>query len=92
MKKAYIAGKITGLNDYKENFERVEKALKNTGQIVMNPSILPEGFEQKDYHKICMAMIDCCDVVAFLPNWVDSKGSHLEYGYAKGTGKEILFL
>jgi nucleoside 2-deoxyribosyltransferase len=91
MSKVYLAGKITGNPDYKEQFNEAEQELIARGNTVMNPSFLPEGFDQKDYHHICMAMIDVCDTVCFLSNWIDSKGSHLEYGYAMGKSKRIEF-
>lgn len=37
-----------------------------------------------------MAMIDVCEAVYFLPTWTDSKGAHLEMGYAKAKGKKII--
>jgi len=39
-----------------------------------------------------MAMIDVCEAVYFLPTWTDSKGAHLEMGYAVAAGKEIRYL
>jgi nucleoside 2-deoxyribosyltransferase len=90
--KVYVAGKITGNPNYKEEFSIATHDLAIEGHQVLNPADLPSGFEQADYHRICMAMIDCCDMVCFLPSWVDSKGSHLEMGYAKGTKKKIRFL
>jgi nucleoside 2-deoxyribosyltransferase len=92
MKKAYIAGKITGNKNYKQEFNEGEAKLIKEGYMVMNPSHMQEGFEQEEYWHVCMAMIDVCEVVYFLPTWTDSKGSHLEMGYAKGTKKEIRFL
>ncbi len=92
MKKAYIAGKITGNKNYKQEFQAVEEHLKKDGYVVMNPSFMPEGFEQSEYHHVCMAMIDVCDSVFFLPNWTDSKGAHLEMGYAKGKGKRTALI
>lgn len=92
IKKAYVAGKITGNDKYKEEFAEAESYLRNKGLAVLNPATMPEGFEQSEYHHVCMAMIDVCDTVYFLPTWVDSKGSHLEMGYAKGKGKVIELL
>jgi nucleoside 2-deoxyribosyltransferase len=90
--KVYIAGKITGNKNYKQDFSQAEKQLTETGHIVMNPSFMPEGLEQREYHHVCMSMIDICEAIYFLPSWVDSKGAHLEYGYAVGKGKKIEFL
>ena len=90
--KIYIAGKITGKEDYKTDFKAAEERLTKQGHTVMNPSFLPEGFEHSEYLHICKAMIDVCDAVYFLPTWTDSKGAHLEMGYAVAKGKEIIFV
>ncbi|MCX7858390.1 MAG: DUF4406 domain-containing protein [Deltaproteobacteria bacterium] len=88
--KVYIAGKITGHPSYKEEFAAAEDKLTKEGFTVLNPAFLPEGFEQTEYHHINRAMIDVCDAVYFLPSWVDSKGAHMEMGYAIGTDKVIM--
>jgi nucleoside 2-deoxyribosyltransferase len=88
--KVYIAGKITGNPDYQEQFKAAEKELTIAGHKVMNPAILPEGFKHEEYMHICLAMIDICEAVYFLSNWRESSGACIEYGYAKGLGKEIL--
>ena len=90
IKKIYVAGKITGRQGYKTEFTDAESFLTNMGFKVMNPSIMPDGFEQSEYLHVCTAMIDVCDAVYFLPSWVDSKGSHYEMGYAKAKGKHVL--
>jgi hypothetical protein len=92
VKKAYIAGKITGNPNYKQEFSEAEKKLTAERYVIMNPSFMQEGFEQLEYLHVCMAMIDVCEEVCFLPTWKDSKGSHCEYGYAQGTNKAIRFL
>lgn len=79
--KFYIAGKITDNQNYKQQFEAAQSFLERAGHIVMNPAILPPGFEHHEYMKICYAMIDVCDAVYFLENWQDSKGAKLEMDY-----------
>jgi len=86
--KIYIAGKITDNPDYKTHFARAEKRLAEN-HTVMNPAVLPLGFDYEDYMRICFAMIDVCDAVYMLDNWRDSPGAIREYEYAKG--KEIIF-
>lgn len=89
--KVYIAGKITGLEDYKEYFDKKEKELIADGFKVINPAIMPGGFEQDEYMHICYAMIDVCNAVYFLSNWKDSKGAKLEQEYAESKGKIQMF-
>lgn len=89
--KIYIAGKITDNPDYKEQFAEAEKMLVAQGNEVMNPSVLPPGFEHHEYMKVCYSMIDVCEGVYFLSNWRDSVGAKMEHEYASQTGKELMF-
>lgn len=91
MNKIYIAGKINGLKNYKEIFNTAEKKLLDEGHICMSPAVLPEGFPYEAYMPICTSMIDQCDTIYMLNNWKDSKGAKAELGYAKVTGKRIVY-
>ena len=77
--KIYIAGKISGYANAKKEFQEVEDNLNKSGHTALNPSVLPEGFEQEDYHHICRAMIDICDAVYFRP----IAKAHMEMGYTR---------
>ena len=89
--KVYIAGKITGDPDYQSKFRKARKYLMAMGNIVLTPAVLPEGMAPADYMKICFAMIDVADVVAFLPDWKDSSGAKLEMQYCNYIGKIIMY-
>lgn len=89
--KIYIAGKITEQENYKELFKKAELELIEKGYTVINPTILPLGFEWNEYLKVNFAMIDICEGVYMLKNWLDSKGAKIENLYALGTGKRILY-
>lgn len=89
-KKVYISGPISNNSFYKEEFDKVERDLKDLNHIVLNPTILPLGLSQADYMKLSMAMIDCCDIVCMLKGWEKSDGANAEYLYAKKCGKEII--
>ena len=89
--KVYIAGKITGLENYQQKFRAAQDRLEARGYSVMNPAVLPLGFDYEDYMRICFAMIDVCDAVYMLDNWEDSPGAIREHLYAWRTGKEIMF-
>ena len=88
--KVYIAGKITGNPDYKQQFAEAERHLRAQGHTTMNPAVLPDGFEHHEYMKICFAMIDVCDAVYLQINWQGSRGATLERNYALGTGKILI--
>jgi len=89
--KIYIAGKITGVLDPAKLFNAAAQRLRAEGHEVMNPSILPEGFEQHEYLKICFAMIDVCDAIYMLNNWEDSLGANKEIKYATCQNKEVQY-
>jgi len=89
MSKVYLAGKITGDPNYKEKFLRYQTLLEVAGHVVLSPAILPEGMSSADYMRICFAMIDCADLVVFLPDYTQSNGARLERAYCKYTDKPI---
>ena len=89
--KFYIAGKITNLDNYKEEFEKAETYLRERGHSTMNPARMTDGFTHEEYMKVCYSMIDVCEMVYFLSNWKDSKGAVMECEYAIKQGKEIVF-
>lgn len=87
--KVYIAGQITNNPNYIEIFARAEEALVKKGHKVMNPAKLPQGFTQAEYMRICFSMIEACEAVLFLSNWVLSEGAAIEMAYATKVEKLI---
>ena len=61
------------------------------GHTVLNPAIIPIGFNQEEYMHIDYAMIDVSDALYMLDDWEDSKGAKLEKEYALKKGKKIFF-
>lgn len=84
--KIYIAGKITGNPNYKEQFAAAEKKLKAEGHQVINPTWKPEGLPYKQYIDMGLMELQQCDVIYLLSNWKDSKGARMEYIYALTVG------
>ena len=64
--KVYIAGKITGDRRYRAKFREAAKALEEAGHVVLNPATLPDGLDDVDYMRICMAMVDAATGVILL--------------------------
>lgn len=87
--KIYIAGKITGDPDYKAKFEAAAKDYEAKGYVVLNPALLPVGMQKADYMRVCFAMIDTADVVAFLPGYRLSVGAQLELQYCFYIDKAV---
>lgn len=87
MNKLYIAGKITGESDYKIKFAEAQREFEKQGYTVLNPTWMPQGMQPADYMRICFAMIDTADVVAFLPGFSQSPGARLEAEYCFYTDK-----
>ena len=88
----YLAGKIAGNDNFKENFSEGMRQLQQQGFTVLSPVVLPEGMTIRAYMRICFAMIDCADVVAFLPNWAESRGALLENSYCQYISKQTYYL
>ena len=88
--KVYIAGKITGNDHYREEFAAAEEKLRALGFIPINPAILPDGLDSRDYMRICLAMLDSADAIALLPTWIHSGGAKIELALAEYTGKQVI--
>ena len=88
--KIYIAGPMTGLPDYnRPEFNKLAKKFKGLGYVVLNPAVLPDGLEYREYMAITLKMVEVCDIVALLPGWENSKGAQLEKHHAEVWGKLI---
>lgn len=85
----YIAGKITGDPDYKSKFDAMKGRILEAWPWcqVLNPADNPPGMRNADYMRLSFAMIDCADVVIFLPDWEESKGARIEKAYCEYIGK-----
>lgn len=90
--KAYIAGRITGNEGYKEDFRRGVSFLEKEGFVVLNPAELPEGLTAQDYMMVCFQMLFAADVAAFLPGWEESRGARLENDLCQYIGKTTMYL
>lgn len=86
--KVYIAGKITGDRRYRAKFREAAKALEEAGHVVLNPATLPDGLDDADYMRICMAMVDAADLAVFLPDYRESRGAMVEWAYCQRIGKD----
>lgn len=87
----YIAGRMAGNPNYKEEFKKAEQGLKDRGHTVINPSMMPKGLSDEKYMPICLAMLDAADAIYLLSGWENSKGAKLERMYAIYQRKKVLY-
>ena len=91
--RAYLAGKITGDSGYLDKFNQAEDMVKKTLNVeVINPACLrlPESCKWDDYMRITIEMLSMADAIVLLPDWRESPGACVEYGYALAQNKYIL--
>ena len=94
--KIYISGKISGLTEkeYRHNFTLAERHIywlkdfegKRDLIKIINPLKIKPLFGIKKWLFYMVAdiwQLRKCSHIAMQPNWIESKGAWLEYGYAK---------
>lgn len=90
--KIFLSGPITGIPNYVEAFDYVEKLLKEQKFFVMNPAVLPPyGFSHEDYMTITLSMQKICDATFLLPGWEDSEGCIEEVKNANELHQPIFY-
>lgn len=91
--KVFLSGPITSrLETYKAEFDDAARIVSEAGHLPLNPATLPIGMEQRDYMRICLAMLDSADLLLQLPGWGESTGAIAEHNVAMKTGIESLTL
>ncbi|OCN03576.1 hypothetical protein A4S06_05290 [Erysipelotrichaceae bacterium MTC7] len=88
--RIYLAGPITGTDDYVERFKEVEESLTSPGIEVVNP-VTDLILDYEEYIIRGLKMLAECDWIFMLDGWENSNGAKLEYQYAKTVGKKIVF-
>lgn len=92
MRKVFLVGKITDNENYRAEFAAAEAAIRERGDIPLNPAVLPDGLSQDDYARIAWAMLDRADAVALLPGWTRSHGAIIERALCAYVGKDVFTL
>lgn len=87
----YIAGGITGVEDYKSKFAAVAEKLRSKGKNPCNPAEidLGEGAEWEDYMRVCIPILCQCGTIVMLNNWEESRGAKMELRIALELGIRV---
>jgi len=89
MKKVYIAGKISGIEEEAfELFGNAEQLLIKKGFEVVNPMKLPHNHDRtwESYMKECLTEMMKCEYIYPLSNYLESRGATIEVNLAKELG------
>jgi|GEM_PF-274230 len=90
-KRVFISGKISEDGNYIKKFERKQDELRVQGYLVFNPATIIDPFiEYDEQMKQCFELIDLSDRVYFLRDYRTSKGSMMEYNYARSKNKVMV--
>lgn len=91
--RVYIAGPMTGLDDFNfPAFNAKEAELRAIGFEVENPTAhgLVEGATWADYMAYDLGRLALCNTIFLLPGWSKSKGASIERNLAEALGMTIL--
>ena len=92
MKKVYISGPITGVeNGNAEMFMKASVQIANRGDLPINPHWLKHDHDKSwlNYMRVdIIALIDC-DGVMVLPGFTESRGAMIEHELGRSLGLQI---
>lgn len=92
MTKTYIAGPMTGIDEYnRPAFNAAAAALRAQGRDVFNPAEngLPDTAAWEEHMRVDIRALMDCDVIHMLPGWCESRGAQIEWLLAYKLGMAI---
>jgi len=93
MKKVYISGKITGIeNDAPQLFEAAEYYLRKRGFLPVSPMKIDHNHDKtwRSYLRTDVAALCGCDAIYMLSNWRESKGATIELRIANDLELDVI--
>ena len=87
----YLSGKISGDENYREKFNKVEEKLLDLGYTVLNPVWIKANLSYEQYMRIDLAMLNEADAICMLNDYFESKGAMCELQLAETLGKYVMY-
>lgn len=92
-KRCYIAGAVTGTDDYKERFEETAYKVIFLKHIPVNPIELAHNHDKswESYMKETIPAMMRCNAIYMMKGWRQSKGATIEHNLAKKLNYTIIY-
>ena len=89
--RIYISGPISGVPDYKTQFDGFAHLIALLGHTPVNPARHPAGLSRREYMRMDLADLMACDAVYMLHGWMSSGGALVERALAKYLDMKIFY-
>ena len=90
--RLYLSGRISGNDNYKEEFATARAQLENADYDVCDPTTFgfPEDIPWAEAMKYDIREMFLCEGVALLPGWENSPGARVEEKLARDLGMAVM--
>ncbi len=93
MKKIYIIGAVTGVENWEQKFQDARDHFFMMGHDhIKTPKDYPKGLTQKEYMVLSCESVFWADKIIVTTDWENSKGTKAEIALAESYGLPVEYL